>query len=109
MSSLHYQFSALIKKSPPGLCQLHAVIVPDEELDPKLIFQLADLPAQRWLGDVQLLGGLTEIERLCHRKEIAYVTQFHEGVFYTGKVLPENYFPAHVSHAGRDHSMGKPT
>lgn len=83
MSSLHYQFSALIKKGAPGFCQLHAVIVAHEELDPQLIFQLADLPAERRLRYVQLLGGFTEIERLRHREKIAYVTQFHGGAFYT--------------------------
>ena len=36
-----------------------------------LLFQLANLPGQRWLGDVQASRRLTEMRRIAEREEIA--------------------------------------
>ncbi len=40
--------------------------------------ELLDLPAQRWLGDVQALGGAGEVEGAGHFAEVAQVSQLHD-------------------------------
>ncbi len=45
---------------------------------PEHFLELLDLPAQRWLGDVQLLGGAGEVEGPGQRLEVAQVTKLHD-------------------------------
>ncbi|MNE84781.1 hypothetical protein D3C80_1817180 [compost metagenome] len=46
------------------LGDLHASAVALEQIDAQLLFQLADLPAQRRLGDVQAVGSLAQAAEL---------------------------------------------
>ena len=39
----------------------------------ELVFELADLPAQRWLGNVQQLSGAGEVQGFCQDLEVAQV------------------------------------
>jgi hypothetical protein len=57
-----------------------------KQLDAEVVFQLADLTAQGWLRDVELLRGLTEVEVFRDGNEVANVTEFHGHVFYTCQV-----------------------
>jgi hypothetical protein len=45
-----------------------------EQGDVQLAFQLPDRIRQRRLGDVELLGGLTEVAGVSHRREVPQVT-----------------------------------
>jgi hypothetical protein len=36
-----------------------------------MLFELLNLPAERWLGDIQALGGTGEIECFSHRLKVA--------------------------------------
>jgi len=55
--------------------QVDAPRRPLEELDAKLLFELADRLAERGLRDVQLFGCSAEVERLGNRNEVPQLTQ----------------------------------
>ncbi|MNT77283.1 hypothetical protein D3C72_2163790 [compost metagenome] len=48
-----------------------------EELHAQLLFKLADLAAERRLGDVQARGRQREAARLGHRLEVTQMPEFH--------------------------------
>jgi hypothetical protein len=83
VSSLHYQLSRFIQKDLSRPRQLYMPLVAQEEYNAQVRLQLLDLPAQRWLGNVQLLRGLAEIEVFRDGEKVTDVTQFHGPVFYT--------------------------
>src|SRR6185295_7533579 len=51
---------------------------PDEEADVEFPLQLPNLLGERWLRDVQSLGGPAEVQFLRDRAEVPEVTQFHD-------------------------------
>jgi hypothetical protein len=51
---------------------------PDEEGDVEFPLQLPNLLGERWLRDVQSLGGPAEVQFLRDRAEVPEVTQFHD-------------------------------
>ena len=62
-------FTASRQHQPPGL--------PDEQRNPHFFFQLFDGSGQRGLGDKQLFCRTGEVQFLCHRHEVAQVSQLH--------------------------------
>jgi hypothetical protein len=87
VNCLDDELARLFKKGVAGLGKFHLAFVTREERDPQVFFQLADLPAQGRLRDVQLLSSLAEVEAFRDRDEVSCVTQFHGDVFYTGSVF----------------------
>ena len=57
--------------------QLDVSAVADEELGPKLTFEVADLLRERGASQVQPLGGPTEMQFLGHGDEVGQLPQFH--------------------------------
>jgi len=74
VSGLYHKLSRLIKKDRAGLSQRDAPLVTQKESDAQILFQLADLPTQRRLRDVQLLRSLAEIQVLRNGDKVANVT-----------------------------------
>jgi putative GTP pyrophosphokinase len=62
------------------------------QLDTQRALQLADLPRQRRLRDVQALGGATETQLLRHGDEVAQLPQVDRPV-HAEKVLHKSQFP----------------
>ena len=80
----------LIEKSPGfGQPQRAAAF---QQHHAQFILQLLDLPAQWRLGDVQAFGCAGEVEGFTQHLEIAKMTQFHDGSFYTLRVSCETHF-----------------
>src|SRR4029077_12887198 len=48
-----------------------------EQLEPDLIFEIANLPAQRGLGDVKFQCGARDIFRFRDRNEVAQMPKLH--------------------------------
>jgi hypothetical protein len=48
-----------------------------EQPDPELVLQQADLPAERWLGDVQPVGGPAEAAELRDLQECPELPEIH--------------------------------
>ena len=65
--------------SPAGR-ELDAPARPDQQREPELVLERADLLAQRRLGDVQALGGAAEVQLLRDRDEVAKLAQFHDSI-----------------------------
>jgi hypothetical protein len=49
-----------------------------QELHAELLFQPADLLAERGLHDVQALGGTAEVELFGHSHEVAQMAELHD-------------------------------
>ena len=61
------------------LGQLHVPPVAIEEQRAELVFELLDAPADMRLRDVEVLGGMTEVEMLGERHECRDLLEFHLG------------------------------
>ncbi len=85
---LFEQHIGVFIEKPPGFGQSQWAAA-FQQNHPQLILQLLDLPAQRWLGDVQAFGGPGEVEGFAQHLEVAQMTQFHDGSFHTLRVLFE--------------------
>jgi len=79
---LHDKFSGFLQECLAGLGEFHLSLAAHEERDPNIVLELANLPAQRRLRDMQLLRGLPEVKVLGNSNEVSDVTQFHGRVFY---------------------------
>ena len=53
-------------------------LAPEQE-PAELLLELLDGAGQRRLGDVAVLGGAGEVERLAHREEVADLVHLHRG------------------------------
>ena len=63
-----------LEEASAGGGKLHTAPRCHEELDADLLLELRDLPAQRRLRDVKLLGGPSEVLRLRNSDKVAQVT-----------------------------------
>src|SRR5262245_26888704 len=71
-----------------------------KERDPQLFFELTDLMAERWLTEMQLLGGAAEVQRFAERDNVAKVTQLHpSGEAYSS--------PAALARASRSSALSR--
>ena len=69
------QATALGQKGAAGIGEFDPPARSLEQRYPELLFELADLVAERWLGDVQALGGPAEVELLRDRDEVLHESQ----------------------------------
>jgi hypothetical protein len=67
----------LAEKGASGVGELDAPLVAREEGGAELALEIADLPAERRLGDVQSRGRVTEVQLLGDGDEVAEVAQLH--------------------------------
>jgi hypothetical protein len=65
-----------------SLGKFDSPLVPCEQIDSESFLELANLTAERRLGNVQALGRFAEVQVFRHRDEIPDVTQFHGEAFY---------------------------
>ncbi len=68
-------------EQPSGLGQPQGPGVAVEQLDADLVLELADLAAQRRLGDVEDLGRAGEVPLIGDGDEVAKVAQFHNHTY----------------------------
>src|SRR5437879_4044735 len=71
---LRQHLPRILEEPLAGIRQPHPPLGPIEEPDAELLLELADLFAQRRLGDVQSLGGPTEVQLLGHCDEVPKVS-----------------------------------
>src|SRR2546425_7797077 len=85
---LHQRQAGVVEKGLARSGQLDAMNAARQQLGPDLVLQIANLPAQRGLGSVELaLGGGREAAFLDHGHEITQVPQLHS------HSMPERYAP----------------
>ena len=79
-----YPLGILIE-AQPRLGQLHAAGQPVKQRRAHLLFEFADLLAERRLGHAQRLGGAGKALFVCHGHQVAQVTEFH--IWYVSKLM----------------------
>ncbi|MNR49629.1 hypothetical protein D3C85_1690340 [compost metagenome] len=67
----------MLQQETPGLGQAQRPGGPFEKDDAEFLFQLADLAAERRLGNVQPGGGAGEAALFRNRLEVAQMPEFH--------------------------------
>lgn len=65
----------MLQKDLAALVENQGVGLPVKEPNLQLGFQTADGAAQGGLGDIELMGGLTDILTFCHRDELMKLGQ----------------------------------
>lgn len=70
---LRENFAGVGEEDASGIGELHRVIAV-EEGRAEVLLECADLPAERGLGDAELLGGAAEVEQLGDGLEVAEMT-----------------------------------
>jgi hypothetical protein len=74
----------VVEKGTASSSQLHATRATTQQLDPNLILQIADLPAQRRLRSMQApFGRQRQAARLGDRDEVSKMTQLHSSSLLT--------------------------
>ncbi len=68
-----------LQQEKPRIGQFELAPRAQDQLEPDLVLELADLPAERRLGDAQLHGGFGKASRLGDIDEIAERSQIHRG------------------------------
>ena len=59
------------------------------QLNADFLFEIADLPAERWLGSVQLLlGGNGQTAGIGHGDEVAEMPELHSNLPYLASMGP---------------------
>ena len=71
--------SRLFKKLTAGGGERHAVAMPHEQTNPELFFELANVPAQRGLGDMEAFGRPRDARLVGNRNEGAQMSKIHGG------------------------------
>ena len=74
MSGLHDELSRFVQKNLTCLGQRYAPLIAQKEGNPQILLELANLTTQRWLCDVELLRGLTEVKVFRNSDEVPNVT-----------------------------------
>ena len=68
----------MVEKGFSGGRQLDTVSAAIYQLNADFLFEIPDLPAERWLGCVKLLfGGNGQTAGICHGDEVAEMPEFH--------------------------------
>jgi hypothetical protein len=70
----------LDEKQASGVGQIDMPTGSVQEPNAQLLFEAADLLAQRRLGDTELRGRASEVQRVRDRHEVAKVSEFHESI-----------------------------
>ena len=71
------QARGAVEQHPAGAGQQHAAAVADEQLDPQLVFEQLDVPAQRRLRGPQPVRRLAEAAELRHGPERPQLLEIH--------------------------------
>jgi hypothetical protein len=58
------------------------LFIAQQQRHSEFLFQLADLPAERRLRDMQVVSSFVEVEMLGDGDEVTDVSEFHETGFY---------------------------
>lgn len=74
---LAHQTGGAVEQYLAGAGQEHAAPVADEELDPKLVFEQFDVPAERRLRGPQPVRRLAEAAELRDRPESTQLLEIH--------------------------------
>jgi hypothetical protein len=69
-----------VEQGAPFTCQLHAGPMPEEERHAQLGFELANLPGERRLRDVETLGGSREVSFVGDGDECAQMSKVHGAI-----------------------------
>jgi hypothetical protein len=93
-SSLHDESPRFVEKRNARTSQFDVALGARKKLHAELVFELANLTAQRRLRNVKLSGGAGKTEAFRHRNEIANVTQFHRPHPIPGRYQPKDVFGA---------------
>ena len=68
----------MVEKSFSGLRQLNTVSATMHQRNADFLFEIPDLPTERWLGSVQLLlGGNGQTAGIGHGDEVTEMPEFH--------------------------------
>ena len=79
----------MFQKSLAGRGQLNAVSAAGDQLNADFLFEIADLPAERWLGSVELLlGGNGQTACISHGDEVAEMPELHHNLPCLGGMGP---------------------
>ena len=78
------------EEDAPGFSELNGVGAAGEQVDAEFIFEVTDLAAEGWLGDVEARGGACDVLFLSDGHEVAQVTQFHGCSIPFGNAQPSN-------------------
>ena len=69
--------AAVLQKRFARLGEVHHVGAACEQRNTKLVFKIADLAAERGLGDIQARGGMGNVLPLSNGQKITKMTQLH--------------------------------
>jgi hypothetical protein len=79
----------MVEKRFAGRGQFDAMSAAAYQLNANFLFEVSDLPAERWLRSVELLlGGDGQTACIGHRDEVAKMTQFHRRLPYLASMGP---------------------
>src|SRR6266481_8969342 len=86
---LNQRHSCMLEKSLAGRRQLNTVSAAIHQWNADLLFEIPDLPTERWLRSVQLLlGGNGQTAGIGHSDEVAEMPKFHSNLPYLGSMGP---------------------
>jgi len=77
MSSLDDQFSCLLEERMSGACKFNFALIAYQKNHAEILFELANLAAQRRLRNVELFGGASKIQIFSDGDEVTDVSKFH--------------------------------
>jgi hypothetical protein len=79
----------MVQKSFAGRRQLDTVSAAIQQLNADFLFEIPDLPAERWLGSVELLlGGNGQTACISHGDEVAEMPELHHKFPYLVSMGP---------------------
>ena len=88
----------LLEQDTAGRREVDALPASNEQRDAKLVFQLADVPAQGWLGDVEPLRCAGEAVLLRHGHERPQVPEVHGGIL---RAMPHRQLTIPAQHTSQ--------
>src|SRR5712671_7929214 len=78
---LKQRHACMFQKSLAGRRQFNAVSAASHQLNADFLFEIPDLPAERWLGSVELLlGGNGQAACISHGDEVAEMPELHHNL-----------------------------
>ena len=86
---LNQRHSCMVEKGFSGRRQLNTVSAAMDQLNADFLFEIPDLPAERWLGSVELLlGGNGQTAGIGHGDEVAEMPELHSNLPYLTSMGP---------------------
>jgi hypothetical protein len=72
--------SGPLRRRCARLGESHLPLRPVEQLDAQLVLELSDLLAEWRLADVELFGGLSEVQAVSDGHDVSKMSEFHGGL-----------------------------